>query len=64
MACAGAGPAHRITFTTPAFRKVYHGVNSGEIMLLINAVLYARGYEVQYAALQDGVPGPGQWSTS
>jgi hypothetical protein len=44
--------------TTPAFRKVYHGVNSGEIMLLINAVLYARGYEVQYAALHDGVPGP------
>jgi hypothetical protein len=44
--------------TTPTFRKVYHGVNSGEMMLLINAVLYARGYEVQYAALQDGVPGP------
>jgi hypothetical protein len=43
---------------TPAFRKVYHGANSGEIMLLINAVLYARGYQVQYAALQDGVPGP------
>jgi hypothetical protein len=27
-------------------------------MLLINAVLYARGYEVQYTALRDGVPGP------
>jgi hypothetical protein len=44
--------------TTPTFRKVYHGVNSGEMMLLINSVLYARGYEVQYAALQNGVPGP------
>src|SRR5205807_7398714 len=47
--------------TTPTFRKLFHGVNPGEIMLLINAVLYARGYEVQYAALQDGVPGP--WTT-
>ena len=44
--------------TTPTFRKVYRGVNSGEIIFLINAVLYARGYEVQYAALQDGIPGP------
>ena len=44
--------------TTTSFRRVYHGVNFGEIMLLINAVLYARGYEVRYAALQDGVPGP------
>jgi hypothetical protein len=44
--------------TPPSFRKVYQGVNSGEMMLLINAVLYARGYEVQYAALQDGNPGP------
>jgi len=44
--------------TTPDFRKIYRGLNSGEIMFLINAVLYARGYEVQYAALQDGVPGP------
>ena len=44
--------------TTPTFRRVYHGVNSGDMMLLINAVEYARGYEVQYAALQNGVPGP------
>lgn len=43
---------------TPSFRRIYLGVNSGEIMLLINKVLYARGYEVRYAALQDGVPGP------
>jgi hypothetical protein len=43
---------------TPTFRKLYHGINSGEIMLLINAVPYARGYQVQYAALKDGVPGP------
>ena len=43
---------------TPTFRKVYRGANSGEIMLLINAVPYARGYQVQYAALKDGVPGP------
>jgi hypothetical protein len=43
---------------TPTFRKVYLGANSGEIMLLINRVLNARGYEVRYAALQDGVPGP------
>lgn len=43
---------------TPTFRKIYRGPNSGEIMLLINAVGYARFYEVQYAALKDGVPGP------
>ena len=43
---------------TPTFRKLYHGANSGEMMLLINAVPYARGYQVQYAALKDGVPGP------
>jgi hypothetical protein len=36
----------------------HRGSNSGEIMLLINAVPYARGYQVQYAALKDGVPGP------
>ena len=44
--------------TTPTFRRIYHGVNSGEIMLLINAIPYARGYEVQYAAIQDGLAGP------
>ena len=44
--------------TTPTFRKIYRGPNSGEIMFLINAVPNARGYEVQYAALQDGVSGP------
>jgi hypothetical protein len=27
-------------------------------MFLINAVDYARGYQVQYALLKDGVPGP------
>ena len=27
-------------------------------MFLINAVPYARGYQVQYAALKNGVPGP------
>jgi hypothetical protein len=43
---------------TPTFRRIYRGVNSGEIMLLINAVEYARGYQVRYAALKDGVPGP------
>jgi hypothetical protein len=44
--------------TTPTFRRIYRGPNSGEIMFLINAVPYARGYQVQYAALKDGVPGP------
>lgn len=44
--------------TTPTFRKLYRGTKSGEIMLLINAVPYARGYQVQYAALKDGVPEP------
>ena len=44
--------------TTPTFRRIYRGPNSGEIMVLINAVPYARGYQVQYAALKDGVPGP------
>jgi hypothetical protein len=44
--------------TTPTFRKLYRGTKSGEIMVLINAVPYARGYQVQYAALKDGVPGP------
>jgi hypothetical protein len=44
--------------STPTFRRIYHGVNSGEIMLLINAVPYARGYQVQYAALKGGDPGP------
>jgi hypothetical protein len=44
--------------TTATFRKLYRGTKSGEIMLLINAVLYARGYQVRYAALKDGVPGP------
>jgi hypothetical protein len=44
--------------TTPTFRRIYDGPNSGEIMFLINAVPYARGYQVQYAALKDGVPGP------
>jgi hypothetical protein len=43
---------------TPTFRKLDRGANSGEIMLFINAVPYARGYQVQYAALKDGVPGP------
>ena len=43
---------------TPNFRRIYLGANTGEIMLLIKRVLYARGYEVRYAALQDGVPGP------
>ena len=43
---------------SPTFRKVYRGANSGEIMLLINAVDYARGYQVQYAAVKDDVPDP------
>jgi hypothetical protein len=43
---------------TPTFRRIYRGPNSGEIMFLINAVPYARGYQVQYAALKNGVPGP------
>ena len=42
---------------TPTFRKIYRG-NSGEILFLINAVPYAKFYQVQYAALQDDVPGP------
>jgi hypothetical protein len=44
--------------TTPTFRRVYHGSNSGEIMLLIDAMPYALGYQVQYAALKEGAPGP------
>jgi Fibronectin type III domain len=44
--------------TTPSFRKLYRGPNSGEIMFLINAVPYARGYQVEYAALKDGILGP------
>jgi hypothetical protein len=44
--------------TTPTFRRLYRGPNSGEIMLLINAVKYARGYAVQYAVLKDGILGP------
>lgn len=43
---------------TPTFRKLDHGSNSGEIMLLINAVPHARAYQVQYTALKDGIPGP------
>jgi hypothetical protein len=43
--------------TTPSFRKIYDGANSGEIMLLINRVPYARGYQVRYAVVQDGVLG-------
>ena len=43
---------------TPTFRRIYDGANSGEIMLLINAADYARGYQVRYAQVKDDVPGP------
>jgi hypothetical protein len=44
--------------TTPTFRKLYSRPNSGEIIFLINAVEYARGYQVRYAVLKDGILGP------
>jgi hypothetical protein len=51
--------------TTPTFRKLYRGPNSSEIMFLINAEPYARGNQVQYAALKKRrFPARGRWSTS
>ena len=44
--------------STPTFRRLYRGSNSGEILLLINAVPCAKFYQVQYAVLQNDVPGP------
>jgi hypothetical protein len=44
--------------TTPKFRKLYGGPKSGDIIFLINAVKYARGYLVRYAVLKDGILGP------
>lgn len=44
--------------TTPRIRRLFRGYNSGEIMLFINAMRYARGYLLQYAATKDGIPGP------
>jgi hypothetical protein len=43
---------------TPRFRWIKHGSHSGWILLMIGGVDDARGYEVQYAALQEGIPGP------
>jgi Fibronectin type III domain len=44
--------------STPSIRKIGRGPISGTIILYIAAMLYASSYEVRYAAMNGGIPGP------
>jgi hypothetical protein len=50
-----------VPLTPATVRKVKNGANSGQLMILIAALIAALSYELRYAAVAGGVPGA--WTT-